>query len=118
MFSGAPRRFVILIAVVLGLRLLFALAEPGSFVFSLVKMTLLLVFAWQALLGKESAAKGLAVLLLLGAALDGFGLIRFAMAGQPWALLFMVFPIFHIGVAAYIFRSKALEEFFSAKAYA
>jgi hypothetical protein len=84
---------------------------------SLLKMGLLILFAWNALQGKESAAKGLAILLLLGAFLDAFGLFR-ASAQQPVILVLLILPLFHVGVAIYIFRSKVVREFFGQRTYA
>jgi hypothetical protein len=72
--------------------------------------------SWQALRGKESAAKALAVLLLLGAALDTFALIGAVSSGARAALIFLAIPLFHVGVAAYVFRSHAVKQFFVSKA--
>jgi len=117
MFPGAPRTLVVLLVLVVSLRLLFSLLTPGAIVFPLLKVGLLAFFSWQALHGKESAAKVLSVLLLIGAALDVYSLVGAAMAGALWALAFLALPIFHAGVATYIFRSRAVKSFFNAKAF-
>jgi hypothetical protein len=116
-FPGAPRKLVVLLSILIALRLLFALLEPGVLALSLLKVGFLAFFAWRVLLGKESAAKVLAILLLLGAALDTFDLLRFSHT-TPWVLAFLVLPLFHAGVALYIFRSKAVSQFLAKRAFA
>jgi hypothetical protein len=117
MFPGAPRTLVVLLALVVGLRLLLALLTPGAIVFSLLKVGLLAFFSWQALHGKENAAKVLSILLLIGAALDGYSLLGAVMSGALWAVAFLALPAFHAGVAAYIFRSQAVRNFFATTAF-
>lgn len=117
MFSGAPRVLVALLITVLILQLAFALLSPGSLILPLMKVALLAVFTFQVLDGKESAAKVLAILMLIGAALDVFSLVPLIGAGSGWAFVFLAFPAFNAGVALYIFRSDTVRRFLAERAY-
>ena len=117
MFRDAPRPLVTLFGVLLVLRLLLAFVTPGAIVFALLKVGLLALFCWKALQSKESAAKGLSILLLIGAALDIHTLLGGLAAGLPVAYVLLAFPLYQVGLAAYVFRSKAVKAFFAANAY-
>ena len=118
MFPGAPRTLVVLLGLVVALRLILVLIAPGPIVFSLLQVGLIGFFSWQALHGKEGAAKVLSILLLIGAALDIFAVVGALAAGLLFGAIFLAVPAFHIGVAIYVFRSQAVKAFFAKAAYA
>ena len=117
LFPDAPRTLVVLLATVVLLRLGFALLEGSLISFSLLQVGFLAFFSWQALRGRESAAKVLAALLLLGAALDSYAIVRLMAQRGYFVAAFLLIPAFHITVAAYIFFSKDARTFFEKRAF-
>ena len=111
--ENAPRRFKVLLGIIIAIRILVALVDDRTFMFRFFPLILIGFYMWKALTGKESAAKILAILLILGALLDIFGLVVAAMSTTPWALIFLPYEFLLIGTAIYIFRSKELSEFYA-----
>lgn len=110
--SKAPKPLLVLLVIILLVRLLFALVSPGPVFLSLFPVAVFGFFAWWGIRGKESSAKVLAVLLLVGTAINLYQLSQ--VAAEEWYIAIIVLPIVLLesATAVYIFRSKALREFY------
>lgn len=112
MFKKSPRTLRVLLSIFFIFGLLEVFFTPGTPVFPLLKLVLATFMIWKALSGKESAAKVIAIYLLIAAVLHTYLIIQMTAEEGLIALIEFWLVALEVFTAAYIFFSRSVREFY------